>query len=140
MLLPITPVCSSSKVRRDGTSLIFIQYCRSAEDKKLMNTGLAIPPNYWHAKHKRISEKLPESYGKAEGLNKELQRQIRLAEDVISFAIEKEMADPVQFAKTTFKPNFDVSLLEKATKNNTVAKPRLTEIFFSSTMPMSHPR
>lgn len=130
MLLPITPVCSSSKVRRDGTSLIFIQYCRSAENKTLLNTALAIPPNYWHSKHKRISEKLPESYGKAEDLNKELQRQIRLAEDIISFAIEKKMADPVQFAKTTFKPNFDISLLEKAAKNNMVTKPKVNRNFF----------
>src|SRR5438128_2088232 len=102
MLLPIKPICSSSKVRRDGTSLVFIQYCRSAGDKTLLNTEIAIPPNYWHAKHNRISEKLPETYGKADDLNKELQRQIRLVEDIISFAISKDIADPVQFAKATF--------------------------------------
>ena len=117
-------------MRRDGTSLIFIQYCRSAGDKTLLNTEIAIPPNYWHAKHNRISEKLPETYGKADDLNKELQRQIRLVEDIISFAISKDIADPVQFAKTTFKPNFQLSLLEKAAKNNAAVKPKVNRDFF----------
>lgn len=130
MLLPIKPICSSSKMRRDSTSLIFIQYCRSADDKTLLNTGIAIPPNYWHAKHNRISDKLPESFGKAADLNKDLQRQIRLAEDIISFAISKDMADPVQFAKATFKPNYDLSLLEKAVKDIAVAKPKVNRDFF----------
>lgn len=27
MLLPVKPICPKNKVRRDGTSIIFIQYC-----------------------------------------------------------------------------------------------------------------
>jgi len=54
MLLPITPICSQSKVRKDGTSLVFIQYCKNADDKTLLNTEIAIPPNFWHKKLKRI--------------------------------------------------------------------------------------
>ncbi len=82
MLLPIKPICSASKMRRDGTSLIFIQYCESAENKTLLNTAIAIPPNYWNKKPNRISDTLPKGFGKADELNKELQRQIRL---LISF-------------------------------------------------------
>lgn len=130
MLLPIKPICSSSKTRRDGTSLVFIQYCRSAEDKTLLNTGIAIPPSCWNKKQQRISEKLPEFYGNAQDFNKELQRQIRLAEDIISFAISKDMVDPVQFVKGTFKPDFDLSILEKAASNIEVAKSKVNRDFF----------
>ncbi len=113
MLLPIRPVCNSSKVRRDGTSLIFIQYCFSSENKTLLNTGIAIPPNYWHKKLNRIAEDIPMQFGKAGDLNKELQRQIRLAEDIISFALENKVKDPVAFARKTFAPDFDFSSLKK---------------------------
>ncbi|MEO7293364.1 MAG: site-specific integrase, partial [Ginsengibacter sp.] len=114
MLLPIKPICSASKIRRDGTSLVFIQYCMSAENKTLLNTELTIPPRYWNKKLNRISDNLPIDTGIASELNKELQRQIRLAEDIISFAIDKKMKDPVKFVKAIFKPDFDISELEKA--------------------------
>ena len=42
MLLPIKPICSASKIRRDGTSLIFIQYCLNTENKTLLNTEIGI--------------------------------------------------------------------------------------------------
>ena len=89
MLLPIKPICSANKIRRDGTSLIFIQYCMSAENKTLLNTGITIPPRYWNKKLNRISDNLPVEVGIPSELNKELQRQIRLAEDIISFAIDR---------------------------------------------------
>lgn len=113
MLLPIVPICSISKVRRDGTSLIFLQYCMSADNKTLLNTGIAIPPNYWHKKLKRITEKLPEQFGKVDKLNAEVKRQLRLAEDIITFAIETKNENPVAFVKKIFKPDFDTSNLKK---------------------------
>lgn len=130
MLLPITPICSSSKVRRDGTSLVFIQYCMSAENKTLLNTGIAIPPNFWHKKLKRISEKMPEQFGKAEALNEEVKRQLRLAEDIIAFAINKKMADPVKFVKAVFKPDFDLNKLEKEANDKPEGRPSLNKDFF----------
>jgi hypothetical protein len=87
MLLPIKPICSASKIRRDGTSLIFIQYCMSADNKTLLNTEITIPPRFWNKKLNRVSDNLPPEVSEAVELNKELQRQIRLAEDIISFAI-----------------------------------------------------
>ena len=113
MLLPIKPICDRNKVRKDGTSLIFIQFCYSSENKTLLNTGIAIPPNCWHKKLNRIVEDLPIQYGKAGDLNKELQRQVRTAEDIISFALESKVTDPVAFTRKTYKPDFDLSLLEK---------------------------
>lgn len=112
MLLPITTICSAKKVRRDGTSLVFIQYCKDASDKTLLNTGIAIPPHFWHKKLKRVSEKLPEEFGNAESINAEIKRQLRLAEDIISFALETKIADPVSFAKKTFSSHFDASTLK----------------------------
>jgi site-specific recombinase XerD len=130
MLLPIKPICSASKMRRDGTSLIFIQYCESAENKTLLNTEIAIPPTCWNKKLTRIADALPKGFGKADELNKELQRQIRLAEDIISYALTKKFPDPVEFAKNTFTPDFDLNQLEKAAKENKAAKPKVNKDFF----------
>ena len=123
MLLPIKPICSAAKSRRDGTSLIFIQYCFSSENKTLLNTEIAVPSCYWHKKLNRITDDLPSQYGRANELNKELQRQIRLAEDIISVALENKVKDPVAFARDRFKPNFDINNLrsgaiEDLTKNH----------------------
>ena len=113
MLLTIKPISDRSKVRKDGTGLIFILYCYSSENKILLNTGIAIPPNYWHKKLNRIVEDLPIQYGKAGDLNKELLRQVSIAEDIISFALESKVTDPVAFTRKTYKPDFDLALLEK---------------------------
>jgi len=45
MLLPIKAICDRKKIRKDGTCLVFIQYCYSAERKTLLNTEIAIPVN-----------------------------------------------------------------------------------------------
>jgi len=63
MILPIKPICKKEWVRRDGTSVIFLQYCRNSEERVLVDTGLAIPPKYWNRKNKRISLSLPENFG-----------------------------------------------------------------------------
>jgi len=130
MLLPIKPICSESKIRRDGTSLIFIQYCESAENKTLLNTQIAIPPNYWNKKLKRISDTLPTAFGRSDELNKELQRQVRLAEDIVSLALSKQLADPVLYLKATFKPDLDPGSLETASKLSKTTKSRINKDFF----------
>ena len=70
------------------------------------------------------------SVGKSEELNKELQRQIRLAEDIISYALTDKIPVPVQFAKLTFNPDFKISELEKAVKENVLVKPKVNKDFF----------
>lgn len=115
MLLPIKFICPSNKARRDGTSLIFIQYCYSSDNKTLLNTEIAIPPKYWQKKFSRISEDLPKEYGEVASLNKELQRLLRLAEDIIQYALDRRYPDPVQFVKGTFHPAFLVSSLADTT-------------------------
>ena len=113
MLLPLRLICPLSKVRRDGTGLIFIQYCQNSENKTLLNTKIAIPPKCWNKKLRRISDDLPAKYGKVKELNKDLQRQFRLAEDIISFGLDKHVKNPVEFASKVFKPDYDIAELDK---------------------------
>jgi hypothetical protein len=125
MLLPIRPICNRKKIRKDGTSLIQIQYCYSADKKTLLNTGIAIPYNFWSKKSLSISEKLPLSMGSAQTLNTELKRLIRIAEDIVEYAIKNKIFDPVTFTKTTFSPHFDIStlgeiIIKKANKNSSI--------------------
>jgi hypothetical protein len=70
-------------IRKDGTSLIYIQYCFSAKQRTLLNTKIAIPPQYWNQKKENISEKLPEKFGIVENLDAELKRMIAVVEDLI---------------------------------------------------------
>ncbi len=108
MLLPIRPICNRKKVRRDGTSLIQIQYCYSSEKKTLLNTGIAIPPNYWVKKRLCISDNLPTTYGNPGQLNTELKRMLRVAEDIIEEGLKDKISDPVSFLKKIFTPDFDL--------------------------------
>jgi hypothetical protein len=129
MLIPIKPVCKKALMRRDGTSIIFIQYCHSLEKRTLLNTGIAIPPNYWNLKRLRINPDLPACYGNAELLNDQLQGSIRIAEDILTFAAKKKLPDPLAFLKRTYKPGFDLSLLEEKAKETDQPKINL-DVFF----------
>ena len=132
MLLPIKPICDPKKIRKNGTSIIFIQYCKSAEEKTLLNTEIAIPPQCWNRKVNRISNNLPANFGSAEQLNKELQRQIRLAENIISFALLHKRTNPVKFVKAIYHPQFNMAGLEKAAKENPDSNSKTNRDFFSA--------
>ncbi|MEJ7737043.1 MAG: site-specific integrase [Chitinophagaceae bacterium] len=111
MLLPIKPICERKYLRRDGTSLIYIQYCFSSENRTLLNTEIAIPPNSWNKKRLCIAENLPASFGNVDHLNSELDRMIRLAQDIVSFAAKNKIEDRGSFVKKTFKPDLDIKSL-----------------------------
>jgi len=129
MLLPIKPICKKALVRRDGTSIIFIQYCHSPEKRTLLNTNIAIPPNYWNLKRLRISPDLPACFGNSDVLNERLQSSIRIAEDILNLANRKKITDPLSFLKNTFKPDLDLSLLEGKAKEAEQLKINL-DVFF----------
>jgi hypothetical protein len=59
--------------------------------------GLGVPPKYWNKKLLRILRDLPLQYGKAEEMNSQLQKMVRMAEDIVSFAIRQKIEDPVAF-------------------------------------------
>ena len=98
-------------LRRDGTSLIYIQYCFSSEKRTLLNTEIAIPPNSLNKKKLCIADNLPLSIGNVNRLNSELDRMIRLAQDIVSYAARNKIEDRSSFVKQTFKPNFDIKTL-----------------------------
>ena len=118
MLLPLKLICKQNKTRRDGTSVIFIQYCYSSDKRTLLNTDIAIPPVFW--KRGRIAKDLPDQYGNSEELNAQLQNMLRKTEDIISYAVREKITDVLSFVKNTFKPDFQISSLEK--KGNTIKK------------------
>jgi site-specific recombinase XerD len=129
MLLPIKPVCKKANMRRDGTSIIFIQYCYSAEKRILLDSGIAIPPNFWNLKKLRISDNLLPCIGEADLLNERLQKAIRVAEDILTFAVKNKIADRLSFLKKNFVPDFDISKLEEKAKEADRLKVNL-DVFF----------
>lgn len=130
MLLPIKPICKKAEKRKDGTSIISIQYCHSLEKRTLLNSGIAIPPEYWNLKKLCINSDLPESYGNVETLNDQLLKSIRIAEDIVKFAKKKKEIDILAFLKETFTTDFDVSTLEKKAELEQVAPTVNLNVFF----------
>jgi hypothetical protein len=104
--LPLKLICDGKKVRRDGTALIYIQYCFSAERRTLLNTEIGILPSFWNRKKQCISNNMPLSYGDSRLLNEDLKRMYRTAEDIISYGIANKIEDIVSFLKKTFHPHF----------------------------------
>jgi integrase len=102
MRFPIKPICEKSFVRKDECSIIFIQYCYTSEKRTLLNTGIAIPPNFWNTKKLCISEDLPKEYGRVDEMNDSLLQMLRHTEDVISIAIRRQLPDPGSFVKERF--------------------------------------
>lgn len=131
MLLPIKLICPKNKVRRDGTGVIFIQYCGAGDKKTLLNTEIAIPPNYWNRKYLRVSADLPENYGNAANLNQQLADLLRKAEDIISHAVKKKISDVLSFVKKTFHPGFDTATLEEKVVQAAALDPKTNlDLFF----------
>jgi len=83
MTLPIKPICKKEWVRRDGTCIIFLQFCRNSEERVLVDTGIAIPPEYWNRKYNRISSAIHNVYGDTQFLEDQLSKKMRRAEDLI---------------------------------------------------------
>jgi integrase len=115
MFLPIKPILDR-RPRRDGSCVISIQYCYNSDKRTLLYTGLSVPRRYWNKKLARISADLPSSFGNGDQLNLQLQKMLRIAEDIISFAIQQKMQDPVGFLKQMFHPDFSPSTLFEVMK------------------------
>lgn len=112
MLLPLTLICKKGKARRDGTSAIKIQYCYTSDKRTELDTGIALPPRYWNRKSRKVADDLPEAYGKAKDLNARLQTMFRIAEDIITFALDHKL-QPLDFVKEKFSPDFDTATLKQ---------------------------
>ena len=58
-MVPLKFRCDNRKTRRDGTSLIYLQYCFSSDKRTLLNTGIGIPFKFWNPKKQAIQKDLP---------------------------------------------------------------------------------
>lgn len=86
---PIKLITKKGAVRRDGTTLIFLQYCHNTEQWILLNTDICIPPQYWNKRLNRINETLPPQFGNVDKLQTTLTQKLLKAEDMVSYGILK---------------------------------------------------
>lgn len=113
MIYALKPVCKKDWKRKNGTSKIFIQYCRGTNQRVLIDTQLAIPPECWSRKSGKVQNNLPLAFGNADDLNESLHRMLRIAEDILTFCLKNTRENPLSFLKKTFTPDLDVSMLDK---------------------------
>ncbi len=116
MLSPIKAICERKDIRKDGTSLIFIQYCYSSGHRTLLNTEIAIPPGFWLNRKKKpsiISQQLPVEFGDADALNESIKKMLRLTEDIIELAERNKVVDRANFVKELFKPGGNIAEVSK---------------------------
>jgi len=125
MILPIKPICKKEWVSRDGTSVIFLQYCLNSEERVLVDTGVAIPPEYWNRKNNQISTCLPVEFGEVKDIEKQLSQKMRRAEDLVKYAITQSNISPTKFLKEKFSTGFDPA---KATV--VLKKQESTDVFY----------
>jgi hypothetical protein len=51
---PLKPICRSKKPRANGTAFIYFPFYHDGEHKVLLNTEIAIPPEYWNNRLKHM--------------------------------------------------------------------------------------
>ena len=110
MRQPIKLIIKKDKVRKDGTSLIFLQYCYSANKRILLGTDIGIPENYWNRKTCAILRGLPKEYGDVSNLEDLLREKLRQAEKLVDYALKQANTCPLRFLKKNFKQAGDYYL------------------------------
>ncbi len=118
-------ICKKEWARRDGTSVIFLQYCLNSEERVLVDTGLAIPPEYWNRKNNRISAALPPVFGEVKDIENRLTQKLRRAEDLVKYAITQSNISPTKFLKEKFSTSFD-----PVRSTAVLKKQESTDVFF----------
>lgn len=99
---PVKLIIKKGAVRKDGTTVIFLQYCRTSEQRVLLNTDIAIPPQYWNKRLGRINETLPTHFGDVDSLTNILTQKLRKVEDMVSYALKQRNTCPMKFLKENF--------------------------------------
>jgi site-specific recombinase XerD len=115
--LPLKLLVDKKSVRKNGTCIVYLQYCYSATHRTLLNTTIEIPPGCWDNKKGEIAKELPPQYGQATELNDRLKNMYRIAEDLIIIAERKKVSHPGEFVKKEFKPQLDSAQLQKIEKD-----------------------
>ncbi len=116
-MVTVKPICKKNKERRDGTSVVFIQYCFTSNKRTLLNTGIAIPSNYWNEKNLKISDSLPLAFGTAAELNRNIRDLMRKVEDIIDLGIRLSINDLLSFVSRHFDTVNDIREITRMIKN-----------------------
>ncbi len=114
MVLPLKAIISRH-TRKDGTAVIYYQYCFSSTNRILLSTEIAIPPAFWNAKRQAISKLLPITSGDPQHLNSEINRMRKTIEVIIEHGIATREPDMGAYVSGIFRPNFKIESLKKAT-------------------------
>jgi hypothetical protein len=116
---PVKLIIKKGAVRKDGTALIFLQYCHNAEQRILISTDIGIPPQFWNKKTSRISDSLPNQFGDAVKLQSELTSKLRKGEDMITYALNQRSSCPMKFLKDNFhlQKNWHIEQMPGSQKN-----------------------
>lgn len=101
-------------MRKEGTSVVYIQYCFSSQRRTLLNTHIAIPPAFWDQHNCCIKDDLPDTYGDVIFYNKEIKRLYRLAEDLLDCATSEQIEDKLSFIKQHFATNVNFDVVRNA--------------------------
>jgi len=119
MRQPIKLIVRKGKVRSDGTSLISLQYCYSAEQRVVLSTGVGIPLQFWNRKTGRISKDLPSTYGDVQQLEAGITEKLRKDEDMVTYALTQRGTCPMKFLKENFylQDNCKLEQMSDAKKN-----------------------
>jgi integrase len=119
MRQPIKLILRKRKVRNDGTALISLQYCYSAEQRVVLSTGIGIPLQYWNRKTGRISKDLPLDYGNVHHLETDITEKLRKAEDMVTYALKQRNICPMKFLKENFhlQKNWQLQQMSSEEKN-----------------------
>jgi Phage integrase SAM-like domain/Arm DNA-binding domain len=99
---PVKLIIKKGAVRKDGTAVIFLQYCHNSEQRILLNTDVVIPPQYWNKRLERITETLPVKFGNVDKLQTTLTQKLRKAEDMVGYALKQKKTCPMKFLKENF--------------------------------------
>jgi len=114
MKIPIKPLCEHKRLRADGTSNIYFQWFHDGEHRIFLNTGIAIPPQYWNKRHECISDTLPCEYGQPDSINEEIDRQLALAKELIKLAKDQKVVKVGAYVKRNYRPDLDLGALALA--------------------------
>ena len=119
MRQPIKLIVRKGKVRNDGTALISLQYCYSAEQRVVLSTGIGIPLQFWNRKTRKISKDLPPAYGNVEQLEISISEKLRKAEDMVTYALKQRNTCPMKFLKENFllQENWKLEQMSDSEKN-----------------------
>ncbi|MEP6748321.1 MAG: phage integrase SAM-like domain and Arm DNA-binding domain-containing protein [Bacteroidota bacterium] len=130
MQFPLKTICDKRGIRKDGRCNIYIQYCYSAKKRTLLNSGIAIPPEFWDPKNLEVYDHIPVVFGHASEINEALFSMMRKVEDLLIFAKKEQVENPIKFLKGKFTPDFNPATLSEIKLAIDANNPKLNKDFF----------